>query len=83
MPGAIEEVIVVGERLDEAIPQDLQQFGNLVEVITADDLQLGGFNDVAQGLQMKVRGLYLAPKNGDSTMWVARFRARDARTSSG
>ena len=62
-PAAIEEIIVVGQ-LEETIPLDLQQFGNRVEVITADDLQLGGFNDVAQSLQMKVPGLYLAPKNG-------------------
>ena len=63
-PGVVEEVIVLGERLEETIPLDLQQFGNRVEVITAADLQLGGFNDVAQSLQMKVPGLYLAPKNG-------------------
>ena len=63
-PGVIEEVVVLGDRLEETIPLDLKQFGNRVEVITADDLQLGGFNDVAQSLQMQVPGLYLAPKNG-------------------
>ncbi|MYE11817.1 MAG: TonB-dependent receptor plug domain-containing protein, partial [Gammaproteobacteria bacterium] len=62
--GVIEEVIVLGDRVEETIPLDLQQFGNRVEVITADDLRLGGFNDVAQSLQMRVPGLYLAPKNG-------------------
>ena len=61
---AIEEVIVLRERVEETIPLDLQQFGNRVEVIAAEDLQLGGFNDVAQSLQMYVPGLYLAPKNG-------------------
>ena len=59
-----EEVIVVGARLEETIPLDLQQFGNRVEIITAAELELGGFNDLAQSLQMKVPGLYLAPKNG-------------------
>ena len=63
-PGVVEEVVVRGDRIEETIPLDLQQFGNRVEVITADDLRLGGFNDVAQSLQMKVPGLYLAPKNG-------------------
>ena len=61
---ADEEIIVLGARLEETIPLDLQQFGNRVEIITADDLQLGGFNDLSQSLQMKVPGLYLAPKNG-------------------
>ncbi|NIW25371.1 MAG: TonB-dependent receptor, partial [Gammaproteobacteria bacterium] len=60
----LEEVIVRGQRLEESIPLDLQQFGNRVEVITAEQLQLGGFNDVSQALQMEVPGLYLAPKNG-------------------
>ena len=62
--GVQEEVIVLGARLEETIPLDLEQFGNRVEIITADELQLGGFNDIAQSLQMKVPGLYLAPKNG-------------------
>ena len=60
----LEEVVVRGQRLEESIPLDLQQFGNRVEVITAEQLQLGGFNDVSQVLQMEVPGLYLAPKNG-------------------
>lgn len=59
-----EEIIVFGARLEETIPLDLQQFGNRVKIITADDLKLGGFNDLSQSLQMKVPGLYLAPKNG-------------------
>ena len=59
-----EELIVLGARLEETIPLDLQQFGNRVRILTADDLALGGFNDLGQSLQMKVPGLYLAPKNG-------------------
>ena len=59
-----EEIIVFGARLEETIPLDLQKFGNRVKIITADDLKLGGFNDLGQSLQMKVPGLYLAPKNG-------------------
>ena len=60
----IEEVFVFGQHLEESIPLDLQQFGNRVEVISAEQLDLGGFNDTAQALQMQVPGLYLAPKNG-------------------
>ena len=63
-PALVEEIIVQAERVEETIPLDLRQFGNRVEVITAEELQRGGFNDVAQGLQMTVPGLYLAPKNG-------------------
>ena len=60
----LQEIIVQGERLEETIPLDLQEFGNRVEIITADELQVGGFNDLAQSLQMVVPGLFLAPKNG-------------------
>lgn len=59
-----EEIIVVGRGLEETIPLDLERFGNRVEIISADALDLGGFNDVSQALQMEVPGLYLAPKNG-------------------
>ena len=59
-----EEVVVVGRQLEETIPLDLQQFGNRVQIITAEELRLGGFNDLAQSLQMTVPSLYLAPKNG-------------------
>jgi outer membrane cobalamin receptor len=59
-----EEVLVLGRRLEETIPLDLQQFGNRVEFLTADELALGGFNDLSQSLQMKIPGLYVAPKNG-------------------
>ncbi len=63
-PKNIEEITVRADRIEETIPMDLQQFGNRVEVIMAEELQLGGFNDVSKSLQMKVPGLYLAPKNG-------------------
>jgi vitamin B12 transporter len=59
-----EEVFVFGQRLEESIPLDLEQFGSRVEIISLEDLELGGFNDVSQALQMEVPGLYLAPKNG-------------------
>ncbi|MCZ6644027.1 MAG: TonB-dependent receptor, partial [Gammaproteobacteria bacterium] len=59
-----EEIIVIGTQLEETIPLDLREYGNRVKIITADEIELAGFNDVSQTLQMKVPGLYLAPKNG-------------------
>lgn len=61
---AIEEVVITGGRLEESIPQDLARYGNQLEIITAEQLQRGGFIDVAQSLQMLVPGLHLRPKNG-------------------
>lgn len=60
----IEEIVVSGTRLEETIPMDLSRYGNQVEIITAEQIQQGGFVDVAQSLQMLVPGLHVAPKNG-------------------
>ena len=60
----IEEITIVGGRLEESIPQDLARYGNQVEIITAEQLQRGGFVDVTQSLQMLVPGLHIRPKNG-------------------
>ncbi|HJR70417.1 MAG TPA: TonB-dependent receptor, partial [Gammaproteobacteria bacterium] len=59
-----EELFVIGQRLEETTPQQLAEFGNRLETLTADDLELGGFDDLSQALQMQVPGLYVAPKNG-------------------
>ena len=61
---ALEEELVVIGTLEETIPMKLASYGNRMEIITADDIELSGFNDLGQTLQMLVPGLYLAPKNG-------------------
>ena len=60
---AQDELIVFGQ-LEETTPLQLAKYGNRVEIVTANDIETGGFDDVAQTLQMRVPGLYLAPKNG-------------------
>ncbi len=59
-----EELYVVGQRLEETMPQELAAFGNRLELLGADQLKLGGFDDLSQALQMQVPALYVAPKNG-------------------
>src|SRR5688572_29364099 len=59
-----EELFVIGQRLEETTPQQLAEFGNRLETLTADELKLGGFDDLGQALQMQVPGFYVAPKNG-------------------
>jgi len=59
-----DEVVVTGERLEETIPQELERFGNRLEIVGNDDIELGGFNDLSQTLQMQVPAFYVAPKNG-------------------
>jgi vitamin B12 transporter len=59
-----EEIVVVGERLEESIPLELEEYGAEVHVVDRQEILDGGFIDVAGALQSEVPGLYLAPKNG-------------------
>ena len=59
-----EEVVVTGRRLEETIPQVLERFGNRLETVDRAAIDLGGFNDLSQTLQMQVPAFYVAPKNG-------------------
>jgi vitamin B12 transporter len=59
-----EEVVTIGQRLEETIPQSLERLGNRLETLSSEDIDLGGFNDVGQTLQMGLPSLYVAPKNG-------------------
>ena len=61
---SIDETLVMGRALEESIPLQLQEYGNRVEILSAEEIQLGGYNDVAQALQMEIPGLHVAPKNG-------------------
>lgn len=60
----VDEILVTGEGLEETTPGELSKFGNRIEFVTADEIELGGFVDLSQTLQMQVPGLYIAPKHG-------------------
>lgn len=60
----VEEILVTGKGIEETTPGELSKFGNRIEFVTADDIELGGFVDLSQTLQMQVPGLYIAPKHG-------------------
>jgi vitamin B12 transporter len=60
----LTDVNVVGTQLEESIPVDLAKYGSRLEIITAGQIEAGGYNDVAQALQMLVPGLSVVPKNG-------------------
>jgi hypothetical protein len=71
----IEEIVILGNRLEETIPQDLARYGNRVEVITAERVEQGGFIDITQTLQMLVPGLHFRPKNGQFDYFEASLQA--------
>jgi outer membrane cobalamin receptor len=61
--GEVERVLVTG-RLEEMLPQQLSQFGTRVDIVTAVEIQNGGYLDITQSLQNLVPGLYIANNNG-------------------
>ena len=71
----IEEIVILRNRLEETIPQDLARYGNRVEVITAERVEQGGFIDITQTLQMLVPGLHFRPKNGQFDYFEASLQA--------
>lgn len=62
--GVVESVGVVARRLEEDLPQIVQQSGVRTQTITAAQIQSGGYYDVAQALQALVPGLFLTPRSG-------------------
>ncbi|MEX2123545.1 MAG: TonB-dependent receptor [Woeseia sp.] len=60
----IDEILVTAESIEETIPLELQKYGNRLHILSDDEIELGGFDDLSQTLQMTVPGLYVAPKNG-------------------
>ena len=59
-----DTIVVEGKRLEESQTVKLEEYGSRLEVIDAETLQRGGFDDASQALQSLVPGLYVAPKNG-------------------
>lgn len=60
----LEEVTVTGSQLEESIPLTLQEYGNQVEIVTAESILKHNFVDVTEALKTLVPGLHLSPKNG-------------------
>ena len=61
--GEVERVVITG-RLEEMLPQQLSQYGTRVDIVTAVEIQNGGYLDVAQSLQNLVPGLFIVNQNG-------------------
>jgi len=60
----LEQVLVTGHRLEEELPQQLSEYGTRVETVTAEQIQNGGYLDIASALQYQAPGLFISSKNG-------------------
>jgi outer membrane cobalamin receptor len=63
LAAAADEVVVTG-KLEQSLPEELARFGNRLTIVTPEQIERGGFNDIGQTLQMSVPGLYIANRGG-------------------
>ncbi|GAA5056306.1 hypothetical protein GCM10023208_20990 [Erythrobacter westpacificensis] len=59
-----EAIIVLGDRLEESVPEELEEYGSRLEIVDGRLIDEAGYVDASQALQSLVPGLYVAPKNG-------------------
>jgi vitamin B12 transporter len=59
-----EGIVVLADRLEEAMPLQVERYGARLEVVQGEAIDRGGFVDTSQALQMLVPGLYVAPRSG-------------------
>jgi outer membrane cobalamin receptor len=59
----LQEVVVTAS-LEQELPQQLAAYGTHVDIVTAQQIQTGGFIDVSQALEALTPGVYIASGNG-------------------
>ena len=59
-----EAIVVLGDRLEESVPEQLEEYGSRLEIVDGRLIDEAGYVDASQALQSLVPGLYVAPKNG-------------------
>ncbi len=59
----LQEVVVTAS-LEQEIPQQLATYGTHIDIVTAEQIQTGGFIDVSQALEALTPGVYIASGNG-------------------
>jgi vitamin B12 transporter len=57
-------IVVIGQTIEETLPQDLAKYGSDVEVVTSEEIRNSGFIDAQQAMQMEVPGLFVNPQGG-------------------
>ncbi len=57
-------VVIVGQTIEETLPQELSQYGSDLEVIESEEIRNNVYVDAQQAMQMKVPGLFVAPRGG-------------------
>jgi outer membrane cobalamin receptor len=59
-----DRVIIVGQTIEETLPQELEKYGNQLEVVDSVEIRNQVYVDAQQALQMKVPGLFVGARGG-------------------
>lgn len=59
----VDELVIAG-RLEETLPQTLSQYGNRLEIVSAEQVEKGQFADIGTVLATSLPGLSLIPQAG-------------------
>jgi outer membrane cobalamin receptor len=57
-------VVIVGQTIEETLPQELEKYGSELEIVDSKTLRDQIYIDAQQALQMQVPGLFVAPRGG-------------------
>ncbi len=63
-PNDKDTVVIVGLTIEETLPQELEKYGSDLEVVTSEEIRNQVYVDAQQAMQMKVPGLFVAPRGG-------------------
>lgn len=59
-----DAIIVLGAKLEESTPEELEKYGSRLEVVSGEAIDEGGYVDTASALRNLVPGLFITPKSG-------------------
>lgn len=59
-----DRVVIVGVTLEESLPQELEKYGSDLETVSSEEIRNQVYVDAQQAMQMKVPGLFVAPRGG-------------------
>ena len=59
-----DRVVIVGVTLEETLPQELEKYGADLETVSSEEIRNQVYVDAQQAMQMKVPGLFVAPRGG-------------------
>jgi len=60
----LPEMTVQGRAIEERLSAELAEFGHKVDIISAEEIQLGGYTDLNQILEALAPGVYVTSKSG-------------------